>query len=91
MKTKAYISIEPGVMEQTIFIGRNQDIRAPMKKYTCPINQIATFLLSQKNYVEEVHMTESPFAHRIEREMREKASSFNNNADIKFIYSKEAY
>lgn len=90
MKTKAYICIEPGVMEQTIFIGRNQDIRAPMKKYTCPISEVATCVLSNKNYIEEIHMIDSPIARKIEKEIREKASAFNKNTEIKFIYSKEA-
>ena len=89
--TKVYISIEPGVMEQTIFINRTNDPRAPMKTLKCPIQNIATFLLSQNIYIDEIHMTDSPFAHKIEQEIRTKASLFNKNkdAEIRFIYSKE--
>lgn len=86
--TRVYIDIQPGVMEQTIFINKKDDIRAPMKTFTCPIQKIATFLLSQKGYIDEIHMTDSPYSRKIEQEIRNKAASFNKNAEIRFIYSK---
>lgn len=88
--TRVYIDIEPGILEQTIFINQqHHNPKGQMKLFKCPIQNIATFLLSQPGYIDEIHMVDSPYARKIEQEIKSKQTSFKKSTEIRFIYSKE--